>query len=112
MSAKEAIRFKYLSNQLSKAEKQQIILRLLDKPDDDIVTKALFKYFIDRIILEKINKKNQEEWIYFTIIFIFSFIIVFLLNLIILLLLMNIFQNTFLIFFHKFSDYSLYQFAF
>ena len=43
----------------------------------------LFKYFIDRIILEKINKKNQEEWIYFTIIFIFSFIIVFLLNLII-----------------------------
>ena len=43
----------------------------------------LFKYFIDRIILEKINKKNQEEWIYFTIIFIFSFSIVFLLNLII-----------------------------
>ena len=43
----------------------------------------LFKYFIYRIILEKINKKNQEEWIYFTIIFIFSFIIVFLLNLII-----------------------------
>ena len=42
----------------------------------------LFKYFIYRIILEKINKKNQEEWIYFTIIFIFSFIIVFLLNLI------------------------------
>ena len=43
----------------------------------------LFKYFIDGIILEKINKKNQEEWIYFTIIFIFSFSIVFLLNLII-----------------------------
>ena len=43
----------------------------------------LFRYFIYRIILEKINKKNQEEWIYFTIIFIFSFIIVFLLNLII-----------------------------
>ena len=43
----------------------------------------LFKYFIGRIILEKINKKNQEEWIYFTMIFIFSFIIVFLLNLII-----------------------------
>ena len=43
----------------------------------------LFKYFIYRIILEKINKKNQEEWIYFTMIFIFSFIIVFLLNLII-----------------------------
>ena len=42
----------------------------------------LFKYFIYRIILEKINKNNQEEWIYFTIIFIFSFIIVFLLNLI------------------------------
>ena len=43
----------------------------------------LFKYFIYRIILEKINKKNQEEWIYFTMTFIFSFIIVFLLNLII-----------------------------
>ena len=43
----------------------------------------LFKYFIYRIILEKINKKNQEEWIYFTMIFIFSFIIVFLLNLVI-----------------------------
>ena len=43
----------------------------------------LFKYFIDRIILNKINKKNQEEWIYFTISFIFSFNIVFLLNLII-----------------------------
>jgi len=43
----------------------------------------LFKYFIYRIILEKINKKNQEEWIYFTIIFIFSFSIVFLLNLLI-----------------------------
>ena len=43
----------------------------------------LFKYLIDRIILEKINKKNQEEWIYFSIIFIFSFSIVFLLNLII-----------------------------
>ena len=43
----------------------------------------LFKYFTNNIILEKINKKNQEEWIYFTIIFIFSFSIVFLLNLII-----------------------------
>ena len=43
----------------------------------------LFKYFIDRIILDKINKKNQEEWIYFTIIFILSFSIVILINLII-----------------------------
>ena len=43
----------------------------------------LFKYFIGRIILEKINKKTQEEWIYFTIIFIISFSIVFTLNLII-----------------------------
>ena len=43
----------------------------------------LLKYFTDSIILEKINKKNQEEWIYFTVIFIFSFSIVFLLNLII-----------------------------
>ena len=43
----------------------------------------LLKYFTERIILEKINKKNQEEWIYFTIIFISSFSIVFLINLII-----------------------------
>ena len=43
----------------------------------------LFKYFIDRIILDKINKMNQEEWIYFTIIFILSFSIVFLISLII-----------------------------
>ena len=43
----------------------------------------LLKYFTQRIILEKINKKNQEEWIYFTIIFIFSFSIVFLIKLII-----------------------------
>ncbi len=43
----------------------------------------LFKYFTENMILEKINKKNQEEWIYFTIIFIFSFGIVFLFNLII-----------------------------
>ena len=43
----------------------------------------LLKYFTERIILEKINKKNQEEWIYFTMIFIFSFSIVFLINLII-----------------------------
>ena len=43
----------------------------------------LFKYFTNSLILEKINKNNQEEWIYFTIIFIFSFSIVFLLNLII-----------------------------
>ena len=43
----------------------------------------LLKYFTERIILEKINKKNQEEWIYFTIIFISSFSIVFLINLIV-----------------------------
>ena len=42
----------------------------------------LLKYFTERIILEKINKKNREEWIYFTIIFISSFSIVFLINLI------------------------------
>ena len=41
----------------------------------------LFKYFTERIILDKINKKNQEEWIYFTTIFIFSFSIIFLFNL-------------------------------
>ena len=43
----------------------------------------LLKYLTHIIILEKINKNNQEEWIYFTIIFILSFSIIFLLNLII-----------------------------
>ena len=43
----------------------------------------LFKYFTFSIILEKINKKNQEDWIYFTISFIFAFVIVLLFNLII-----------------------------
>ena len=41
----------------------------------------LFKYLTESIILDKINKKNQEEWIYFTTIFIFSFSIIFLFNL-------------------------------
>ena len=40
----------------------------------------LFKYFIETIVLEKIDKKNQEEWISFTITFILSFSIIFLLN--------------------------------
>ena len=43
----------------------------------------LFKYLTDSLILKKINKKNQEKWIYFTIIFISSFSIVFLINLLI-----------------------------
>ena len=43
----------------------------------------LFKYFTQIIILEKINKDNQEEWISFTTIFISSFSIIFLLNMII-----------------------------
>ena len=43
----------------------------------------MFKYFTNSIILEKINKDNQGEWIYFTIIFISTFSIVFLLNLLI-----------------------------
>ena len=43
----------------------------------------LLKYFTKSLILEKVNKDNQEEWIYFTIIFILSFSIVFLINLII-----------------------------
>ena len=40
----------------------------------------LFKYFTNILILEKINKDNQIEWIYFTIIFILTFIINFILN--------------------------------
>lgn len=43
----------------------------------------LLKYFTKSLILEKVNKDNQNEWIYFTIIFILSFSIVFLINLII-----------------------------
>ena len=43
----------------------------------------LLKYFTNSLILEKVNKDNQEEWIYFTIIFILSFTIVFFINLII-----------------------------
>ena len=43
----------------------------------------LIMYFTNSLILVKVNKDNQEEWIYFTIIFIFSFSIVFLINLII-----------------------------
>ena len=43
----------------------------------------LLKHFTNILILEKVYKDNQEEWIYFTIIFIFTFSIVFLLNLII-----------------------------
>ena len=40
----------------------------------------LFKYFTNSLIIEKVNKDNQEEWIYFTIIFILSFSIIFLIN--------------------------------
>ena len=43
----------------------------------------LLNYFTNNLILERVNKDNQEEWIYFTIIFILSFCIVFLINLII-----------------------------
>jgi len=43
----------------------------------------LLKYFTNSLILERVKKDNQEEWIYFTIIFILSFSIVFLINLII-----------------------------
>ena len=43
----------------------------------------LLKYLSISLIVEKVNKDNQEEWIYFTIIFILSFSIIFLINLII-----------------------------
>lgn len=43
----------------------------------------LLKYFTNSLILEKINKDNQGEWIYFTIIFISTFSIIFLTNLLI-----------------------------
>ena len=44
MSVVEAVRFKSLSNQLSKNEKQKFILKLLNKPND-IITESLFNYF-------------------------------------------------------------------
>ncbi len=43
----------------------------------------LFKYFTKIMLYEKFNKVNQEEWIFFTLIFIFSFTIVLLLNIVI-----------------------------
>ena len=43
----------------------------------------LLKYFTNSLILEKINKDSQGEWIYFTIIFISTFGIIFLINLLI-----------------------------
>ena len=43
----------------------------------------LLKYFTNSLILEKINKDNQGEWIYFTIIFISTFSIIFLINMLI-----------------------------
>ncbi len=42
----------------------------------------LFKYFTESLFLDKIKEKFDEEWISFTIIFIFSFCIVFLMNLV------------------------------
>ena len=43
----------------------------------------LLKFFFNSIFFEKIIKNKKEEWMSFTIIFIFSFSIVFLLNMII-----------------------------
>ena len=43
----------------------------------------LLKYLTERIVLDKIHKKNQDEWVYFTIIFTLVFSIAYLLNLII-----------------------------
>ncbi len=43
----------------------------------------LFKYLTQVMILEKINKNNQDKWIFFTMIFVFSFSVVFFLNIII-----------------------------
>jgi len=40
----------------------------------------LIKIFTERLSFEDINKKNDEDWIYFTLIFITSFSIIFLIN--------------------------------
>ena len=45
MFVSEVVRFNYL-NQLSKQEKQALILKLLNNPND-IITKSLFKHFSD-----------------------------------------------------------------
>ena len=43
----------------------------------------LLKYLTEGIVLDKIHKKNQDEWVYFTMIFTLVFSIAYLLNLII-----------------------------
>ena len=40
----------------------------------------LIKIFAERLSFEDVNKRNNEDWIYFTRIFITSFSIVFLIN--------------------------------
>lgn len=42
----------------------------------------LMKFFTARILIESFNKDSEQDWIYFTIIFILSFSLVFLLNII------------------------------
>ena len=67
MSANEAIRFRYLTNQLSKQEKQSLIFQLLNKPHD-IITKALFQFFINNqteaqnvnSLISKIIRKREK----------------------------------------------------
>ena len=67
MSVKEAVRFSYLSNQLSKSEQQIFILQLLNKPNN-VITKSLTKYFIDNLndaesanhIISAIIRKRED----------------------------------------------------
>ena len=42
----------------------------------------MLKFFSNSIFLEKISNNKKEEWLFFTIIFIFSFTVVFIINVI------------------------------
>ena len=70
------------NNRISSPE-VQVIASNGDNLGTTTIFLLLFKYFTKIMLYEKFNKINQEEWIFFTLIFIFSFVIVFLLNIVI-----------------------------
>ena len=68
MSAKEAVGYKYLNNQLSKAERHKLIIQLLNEQDNDIIKYSLFTYFTNNQnkaqhvndIISTISQKRRE----------------------------------------------------
>ena len=58
MSVLEAVRFRYLANQLSKSEKLDCIIQLINEPDE-IITTALFKHFV----YNETDAKNVNDMI-------------------------------------------------